>query len=115
MGSRYVNRTTAVNKDPLYKKSFEDRGISKIAQYKTAKLNYPTDKELESLNFKQHVWKAGDKYYKLAGKYYSDPSAWWVIAWINRKPTEAHLTQGDVLLIPVPLDSIESILIRNKV
>ena len=50
-----------------------------------------------------HVWSVGDRFYKLAHKYYGDSKMWWVIARFNSKPTEAHLNLGDVIAIPVPL------------
>jgi len=31
---------------------------------------------------------------------------WWVIAWYNQKPTEAHFNVGDVVYIPTPLANV---------
>ena len=53
---------------------------------------------------KLHIWKTGDRYYKLAAAYYGRPQLWWVIALYNQKPTEGHLKIGDVIKIPTSLD-----------
>ena len=44
--------------------------------------------------------------FKLASKYYDDPTMWWVIAFYNQKPTEFHLKLGDLVYIPVPLETV---------
>ena len=51
-----------------------------------------------------HIWKTGDRYFKLANQYYQNPEYWWVIASYNQAPTEGHLKVGDVIFIPTPLD-----------
>ena len=50
----------------------------------------------------------GDRYHKLAEAYYGDATYWWVIAWFNKKPTESHISPGDVIRIPTSLGSILS-------
>ena len=60
--------------------------------------------QLENIEGISHLWTLGDRYYKLADKYYGDSTMWWVIAWFNRAPTEAHLKIGDIIIIPTPLD-----------
>ena len=53
-----------------------------------------------------HIWKEGDRFFKLAHQYYGDSTMWWVIAWFNRTPTEAHVSLGDTIYIPRPLDLV---------
>ncbi len=53
-----------------------------------------------------HMWKTGDRYYKLAEEYYGNSEYWWVIARYNKRPTESHLRKGDILLIPTPLEAV---------
>ena len=101
--AKRIDRRTVRNKDELYEETFKARGVKHIDHYPT-----PTMKELtpeltarvEQIN---HVWSVGDRFYKLAHKYYGDSKMWWVIARFNSKPTEAHLNLGDVIVIPVPL------------
>ena len=53
-----------------------------------------------------HIWKLGDRYHKLASEYYADSELWWVIASYNKKPTEFHLKAGDIVYIPMPLETV---------
>jgi nucleoid-associated protein YgaU len=99
------------NTNKLYKEVFRKRGVKYVIQYPTEKLKHPNAKQISSLQRVSHVWKLGDRYYKLADKYYGDPEYWWVIAWYNQKPTESHLETGDILIIPIPLQDILPLLI----
>ena len=106
MPTRYDNRLILLNKDELYMKFIEERNLKSIRQYGTGTLKYPTVDELKSVTRVRHIWKTGDRYFKLAEEYYDDPEMWWVIALFNQKPTEFHVKPGDVLYIPVPLESV---------
>jgi mannose-6-phosphate isomerase-like protein (cupin superfamily) len=104
--SRFQRRVSSINDNELYKKAFKDRGLKFIEQYRTAKLVYPTDEQIASMTFDDHLWTMGDRYYKLAYKYYGESEYWWVIAWFNKKPTEHLLSAGDLLYIPTNLEEI---------
>ncbi len=104
--NRYDNRVTKDNFHKLYDEVFENRGVSGITQYTTPVLRYPTVAEIQTLTTVTHTWKYGDKYYKVADKYYGDSKLWWVIAWYNKSPTEAHNKLGDLLYIPFPLEKV---------
>jgi len=106
MATRYNNREKTINRNKLYKKFFEDRNVKFIRQYRTPELDYPTPDQIRQLTVLSHVWKSGDRYYKLAFQYYGNAKYWWVIAWFNKKPTEGHLKIGDVIRIPSPLDKL---------
>ena len=103
---RYLGRMRLYNADPLYKKMFEDRGVTRVLQYATPELRYPTVEEIGDLHTVSHEWKLGDRYWKLANKYYGDPKLWWVIARFNMRPTESHFKGGDVIYIPFPVDRL---------
>tara|TARA_R110002020_G_scaffold59590_5_gene162359 strand:- start:2950 stop:3291 length:342 start_codon:yes stop_codon:yes gene_type:complete len=103
MGTRYDERLVLTNDLEEYAKVFEQRGVKQIKHYSTAKLHYPTPDEIMGLQRVQHVWKVGDRYYKLAAQYYGIATFWWVIAHYNKKPTESQLSPGDVIYIPLPL------------
>ena len=100
---RYDNRPKVINNDLLYEELFIKRKVSFIEQYTTPILTHPGVNEIANLNNVQHTWGHGDKYYKLAHKYYGNSKFWWIIAWYNKMPTEAHLSRGDLILIPTPL------------
>ena len=103
--SRYNNREFFLNDDSLYKKALKKRNVSGIVHYSTAFFPEITEEEYTNIGSVQHVWKLGDRYSKLAESHYDDPTMWWVIALFNRKPTESHLEVGDLVFIPIPLDS----------
>jgi nucleoid-associated protein YgaU len=87
----------------------EERGVKRIRHYDTPKFSYPDPLVVaNSLTRIRHVWKSEDMYWKLAAKHYGDAQLWWVIAWFNKKPTESHVTLGDVVYIPMPLDTVLS-------
>lgn len=100
---RYSKRMLAINNNELYSEHFEKRGVRSIDQYITPKLTHATSAQIEELNIIHHPWGYGDKYYKLAHEYYNDSELWWVIAWFNQKPTEAHVNIGDIVFIPTPI------------
>ena len=104
---RYDDRSVAENTNPLYKKYLKDsRGLKKIQQYFSPEFRYPNAAELYDLHTTSHIWKLGDRYYKLAHKHYGDPQMWWVIALYNQRPTEAHVSVGDVVFIPKPIEIV---------
>ena len=105
--SRYSARQIFLNNDEDYRKEFfNPRGITQTFQYGIGRLNYPTDEELQSFETITHIWLANNTLYNLAGSYYGDAKLWWVIAWFNARPTEAHYQPGDVVLIPMPLSKV---------
>ena len=105
--TRYANIEEVDNDDLDYKKVFKSRfGLSeKIAQLRKANLKYPKPEEFNKTVFKFEVWGVGSRLHKLAEQFYNDPRYWWVIAWYNEKPTDSDYSVGDVVRIPVPLET----------
>lgn len=111
MGIRYTSRTKKnlnTETDKKHKNLLSKRGRRRVNHFTTAKLKHPSSFEISQLTTVGHVWKAGDRFYKLAHEHYGDSKLWWVIAWFNQKPTESHVDLGDTLQIPFPIDSILS-------
>ena len=106
MTSRYSARPIGTNAARRYKNLFKKRNVNFINQYLTPNLKHPTVEEMESLTMLSHIWKQGDRLFKLANQYYNDPELWWSIAWFNQTPTEGHLDIGDTVTIPLPLERI---------
>ena len=106
MGNRYTDKTIFRNQNEEYDAIFEERDVSFIRHYGTSTMVVPTSKQRANLIRQRHIWTTGDKFYKLALKYYNDPQYWWVIALYNEAPTETHLRVGDVLIIPLPLNEV---------
>ena len=104
--SRYQGRRVAVNSDDLYKNILDQRGLKFVRQYRTANLSYPSKEKIGRMMTDQHLWKMGDRFYKLAHHYYGDSKYWWVIAWFNKTPTENLLSVGQTVYIPLNLEEI---------
>tara|TARA_R100000808_G_C2155243_1_gene167246 strand:- start:7860 stop:8198 length:339 start_codon:yes stop_codon:yes gene_type:complete len=100
----YNSRTIIINDDEFYRFLRDKRGVKKIVQYDITPLYNPSAQVRRGLPSTNHIWRYGDRYYKLAQQYYKDPRYWWVIAWYNARPTEADVKPGDVLYIPLDLD-----------
>lgn len=105
MTSRYANRTAFNNVSEKYIKYQIDKSnrpsstTPSLIQYNTPNLFYPTDEQMQELDFFSHVWKQGDSLYKLADEYYNDPELWWVITWFNKKPLPSDYKLGDIVEI----------------
>lgn len=108
--SRYDGRMIFRTANFLYKKMMDDRGLNQFRYYETPRFRELDTNELVEIQNVGHTWSMGDRFYKLAYKYYGDSTLWWVIAWYNATPTEAHLKIGDVINIPTPLWKIRSML-----
>lgn len=106
MVTRYDNRQIAHNNHQLYSNVFQRKRVSFVEQYKTPSLTYPTAEQITKLNLIGHTWTLGDRYYKLAYKHYGDSKLWWILAWFNKKPTDAHINIGDIIYVPLPLEKI---------
>ncbi len=106
MPTRYDRRRVLTNTNELYEKALEERNVNFIRQYSTPEMSYPTVEEIKNLTRVRHIWKTGDRYFKLAIEYYNSAQYWWVIAMFNQKPTEADLSVGDLIYIPLPLQDI---------
>ena len=104
--ARYDSRRTAILDNQMYKELYDKHGKKFFKIYRTGMLKYPTLEEIKMLNIRGHRWSYGDRYDKLASKYYGDPRFWWVIAWFNKKPLEQDLRRGQVLNIPFPLEYV---------
>ncbi len=100
---RYTYRQVIRNKLRMYLDQFRSRKSRGISHYTTPVLNYPNSEQLRNITTVQHTWSQGDRYYKLAEKYYGDKRLWWVIASFNRAPTESHLKTGRMIRIPLPV------------
>ena len=104
--SRFTKRRIFNNNNELYHEMAEERDVNKFRQYETPNFKYPNSKEMRQLGFIRHIWKSGDRFFKLASEHYGDPQLWWVIAWFNKIPTESHAKKGQIILIPKPIGKI---------
>jgi nucleoid-associated protein YgaU len=105
---RYTYRRKAINDMKMYQEQLDGRNVRFIEQYATPTMLYPNDIQMKGVATLRHTWRAGDRYYKLSHKHYGKVKFWWVIAWFNRAPTESHLSPGQIILIPSPLEVVLS-------
>jgi len=103
--ARYKKDKIITNSSTYYKPLRESRGLTQVRQYETPVLKNPTVAERTNLLTNAHIWKYGDRLYKLANQYYGDSRFWWVIAWYNALPCEAEIELNTVLYIPVNLEN----------
>tara|TARA_R110000824_G_scaffold175566_6_gene354116 strand:- start:232 stop:564 length:333 start_codon:yes stop_codon:yes gene_type:complete len=102
---RYLNQLIFKNTTAAYKRYLKKRGMSHIFQFTTPKFKYPSQEDMKKIETITHIWGVGDRYFKLADKYYGDAELWWVIAFFNQKPTEFDINAGDIIYIPTPLET----------
>jgi hypothetical protein len=106
MSSRYKSRRIVINDSEIYEEHFKKRDVRYINQFKTPRLKHLTAAQRTGLTRIKHVWKLGDRYWKLAAEHYGNPKYWWVIAWYNQRPTENMLNLGNTIIIPKPLEVV---------
>jgi len=65
MYNRYINRPIRVNNLEFYKEFMEQRRIKQLNQYLTPNIPQLTFQRRLSLETVDHIWRTGDKLYKL--------------------------------------------------
>ena len=108
--SRYSNRRTIVNTSEVYDDLRRTRNVKSVNHYNSPTLRHPSVYDRSLVNLTPHVWTTGDRFFKLANQFYGESSLWWIIAWFNTAPTEAHLVPGEVIHIPTPLNRVYDML-----
>jgi nucleoid-associated protein YgaU len=98
--SRYNRNKVAFNDLIEYKELLDKRGVKRIEQYRTSALKNLNIEGIESVI---HTFGSGDSFWKLANQYYGDPKYWYIIARFNNAPTEASISIGDQIRIPISL------------
>ncbi len=101
--SRYSGTKILRNSSKYYAPLRASRDLKMISHYGTPRLINPSNGERSGIKTAPHIWSYGDRLYNLAQQYYGDPFYWWVIAWYNGVPTEAHLVESNVISIPINL------------
>ena len=110
MRERDARKLVFQNSDKQYSEVLKGKGLTHINQYSTPKLRYPSDEELMDLTIIDYAWQRGDRFYKIAANVYNDMTLWWVIPWFNKKPLEADYEFGEIIHIPMPIDTVLSMI-----
>jgi len=106
MAGRYDSSVIHVNRHLYYKDIAKKRNLKYFRHFGFQKIHNITEEEMEDITTISHIWKQGDRYFKLAYEHYGDPELWWIIAWFNQKPTEGHLEIGEFVYIPHPVEEL---------
>ncbi len=101
---------TAILSHEDYENFLLNRGVNKIEFNKFIPLLKLTPQQRREIIEIKHIWKSGDRFYKLASVHYGNPSYWWIIAYYNQKPIENMVGLGQVIVIPKPLDRMITLL-----
>ena len=80
---RYIKNKILENDKEAYRRYLKKRGIKKIIHHSTTKLKHPDLKDMENFDTINYIWKTGDRFFKLADKYYGDPELHWIIVTVN--------------------------------
>ena len=110
MSNRYENRRVVINNHKLYRKVLEGKGVNFVKQFTSEEMPKLTAEEIQLLDLVPHTWTLGDRFYKLAYTFYGDQSMWWIIAWFNQRPTDYHVSVGEAIYIPLPLNKVLSLM-----
>lgn len=100
--SRYRNKTKVfIDKDTeLYRKFLDSRNTGNIEFYRSdtnLSIDYSFILRQEYLTF---TWSVNSRMYKYAYEIMGDQNLWWIIAIVNKKPTDAHWTVGETVYVP---------------
>ncbi len=104
----YSNNKNAILRSDLYSEIFEKKGVKFLRIRRTTDLSPLRNLEVEVAS--EHIWTKTDSLYKLANKYLGSYDNWWIIALVNKKPTDAHYSIGDVIYIPSDVNLIKEVL-----
>ena len=112
--SRYSKSKKLLNSSKYYRFLRKSRNdVKGITHYETPILYHPSLRDRIGVATTTHTWKVGDRYYNLANQYYGDPQLWWVIAWYNSKPTDAHINLGELIMVPTDLEYVIELATRK--
>ena len=107
---RNNRRKIITNDSEYYEPLRKSRELKRIKQYETPKMTNPTVAQRAAIVSNKHIWKYGDRLYKLADQYYGDSRFWWAIAWWNGYGVEAQIKNGAILYIPLDISETLKVL-----
>ena len=106
---KYSDNLNRILANDLYYNIFEKKGVKFLRIRKTVDFNYLNNFEIE-ISDSNYYWSSNDNLFKISLKFYGTGQYWWAIGLINKKPTDAHWSIGDEVLIPTYPGKLEVIL-----
>jgi hypothetical protein len=104
----YTNDKNAILSADIYSEVFERRGVKFLNIRRTKDFSVLRTVQVEVAS--EHIWTKTDSLHKLANKYFGSYDSWWVIAIVNKKPTDAHYSIGDIVYIPSEINVVKEAL-----
>ena len=101
--SRYKNKQRiSIDKNiPYYRKQLDAHNTNSIVFHRpdtNISLSYDFILQQQYVTF---VWGINSRMHKYAYEMLGDPNLWWIVALVNKKPTDAHWTIGEVVYVPL--------------
>jgi len=103
--TKYKNDINSILKSDLYSEVFEKKGVKFLRIRRTKDFSPLRTVEVEIRT--EHIWTKTDTLFRLSNQYFGSYDNWWIIALVNRKPTDGHFSIGDVVLIPTDTSLIK--------
>jgi hypothetical protein len=100
MPIRYNKRSVLNDTRPINRKRIVERNSNSVTYYSADSLKHPTQEDYNRVGSRPVIWDHTTRLTKLSNQYFGSFEYWWVIAWWNKKPTDAHFNIGDVVYIP---------------
>lgn len=104
--SRYDNRPLLTNRSKNFQDHFDKRNVNFIRHFSTMNINPDAFEKMGGLILEYHIWQLGDRFHKIAEQHYGDGRLWFIIALFNTAPTDAHISIGQTILIPKPIQKV---------
>ena len=104
----YTDDRNAILDSDIYSGIFERKGVKFLEIRRTKDFTSLRRVEVEVVD--EHIWTKTDSLYKLSNRYFGSYDNWWVIALVNKKPTDGHYSIGDVVYIPSDVNLIKEAL-----
>jgi hypothetical protein len=95
---RYLGEEKGRLKEQDYKNLKEKHGKKEAIIYRTIDFGGLRNVRISVREY--GAWSVGSNLRKIAQDAYGDASLWWTIGVVNSKPTDAHFSIGDVIMIP---------------
>lgn len=102
---RYAREEAGRLDSDHYKEFLEKRGLKYATIFKSLSFKNVRDMEIEVGTY--GTWRVGMSMQKISYEVYGTIEFWWTIGLVNQKPTDAHFSIGDAILVPVMPEKIK--------
>lgn len=104
---RYSSDQNGLLNSEHYKQYLKERGLKHAIIQTTFSFNGLKDVEIQVSNY--GYWNVASSLHKISQELYGTIEYWWTIALVNSKPTDAHFSLGDEIVVPVRPEVIKNV------